>query len=84
MQERLIQEVRRREHVSRGSIPTEDSVLRLIGALLAEFHEAWLGQKVSTWLTHETQRKAAKAKKNVVAMLKRNLDRNEFTRNLWT
>ncbi len=39
MQERLIQEVRRRERVIR-IFPNEDSALRLIGALLAEMHEA--------------------------------------------
>ena len=53
MQERLIQEVRRRERVIRifppdlspGSFPrifpNEASALRLIGALLSEIHEEW-------------------------------------------
>ncbi|MFQ5589394.1 MAG: transposase [Nitrospiria bacterium] len=40
MQERLIQEVRRRERVIR-IFPNEASALRLIGALLAEIHEDW-------------------------------------------
>ena len=40
MQERLIQEVRRRERVIR-IFPNEASAHRLIGALLAEIHEEW-------------------------------------------
>ncbi|RME45128.1 MAG: IS256 family transposase [Chloroflexi bacterium] len=40
MQERLIQEVRRRERVIR-IFPNEASAERLIGALLAEIHEDW-------------------------------------------
>ena len=40
MQERLIQEIRRRERVIR-IFPNEASALRLIGALLAEKHETW-------------------------------------------
>jgi len=40
MQERLIQEIRRRERVIR-IFPNEDSAQRLIGALLAEIHEVW-------------------------------------------
>jgi transposase-like protein len=40
MQERLIQEVRRRERVIR-IFPNEASALRLIGALLAEVNEEW-------------------------------------------
>lgn len=40
MQERLIQEVRRRERVIR-IFPNEDSALRLVGALLAEINEEW-------------------------------------------
>ena len=40
MQERLNQEIRRRERVIR-IFPNDESALRLIGALLAEFNEAW-------------------------------------------
>lgn len=40
MQERLIQEVRRRERVIR-IFPNEVSALRMIGALLAEINEEW-------------------------------------------
>ena len=40
MQERLIQEVRRRERVIR-IFPNEASALRLVGALLAEINEEW-------------------------------------------
>jgi len=40
MQERLIQEVRRRERVIR-IFPSEASALRLIGAVLAEINEEW-------------------------------------------
>lgn len=56
MQERLIQEVRRRERVIR-IFPNEDSALRLIGALLAEIHEAWQSRRYldmtdfNEWLT---------------------------------
>ena len=40
MQERLNEEIRRRERVIR-IFPNDDSALRLIGALLAEQNEAW-------------------------------------------
>ena len=40
MQERLNQEIRRRERVIR-IFPNDESALRLIGALLAEFDETW-------------------------------------------
>ena len=43
MQERLIQEIRRRERVVR-IFPNEASALRLMGALLAEIHEEWQGR----------------------------------------
>lgn len=44
MQERLIQEIRRRERVVR-IFPNEASALRLMGALLAEIHEEWQGRR---------------------------------------
>ena len=44
MQERLIQEIRRRERVIR-IFPNENSALRLMGALLAEIHEDWQGRR---------------------------------------
>jgi len=44
MQERLIQEIRRRERVIR-IFPNEDSAERLIGALLGEIHEEWQGRR---------------------------------------
>ncbi|MBN2428910.1 MAG: transposase, partial [Deltaproteobacteria bacterium] len=44
MQERLIQEIRRRERVIR-IFPNEDSALRLMGALVAEIHEEWQGRR---------------------------------------
>ena len=40
MQERLNEEIRRRERVIR-IFPNDDSALRLIGALLAEQNETW-------------------------------------------
>ncbi len=44
MQERLIQEIRRRERVIR-IFPNEESAHRLIGALVAEIHEEWQGRR---------------------------------------
>lgn len=44
MQERLNEEIRRRERVIR-IFPNEASALRLIGALLAEKHESWVTGK---------------------------------------
>ena len=70
MQERLIQEVRRRERVIR-IFPNEASVLRLIGALLAEFHEEWQGRKYLDMVEyHEwrAQKLQDEKEKNVVAM----------------
>jgi len=70
MQERLIQEVRRRERVIR-IFPNEDSVLRLIGALLAEFHEEWQGRKyldMADYHEWDAQRKADEKEKNVISM----------------
>ena len=70
MQERLIQEVRRRERVIR-IFPNEASVLRLIGALLAEFHEEWQCRKyldMAEYHEWDAQRKADEKEKNVVSM----------------
>lgn len=70
MQERLIQEVRRRERVIR-IFPNEESVLRLIGALLAEFHEEWQCRKyldMAEYHEWHAQRTADGKDKNVVPM----------------
>ena len=70
MQERLIQEVRRRERVIR-IFPNEASVLRLIGALLAEFHEEWQGRKyldMADYHEWNAQRNADEKEKNVISM----------------
>jgi len=40
MQERLNEEIRRREKVIR-IFPNDEAALRLMGALLAEFNETW-------------------------------------------
>ena len=44
MQERLIQELRRRERVIR-IFPNDAAALRLFASMLAETHEAWIGRK---------------------------------------
>jgi transposase-like protein len=44
MQERLNQEIRRRERVIR-IFPNDESALRLIGALLAEMNEQWQSKR---------------------------------------
>ena len=68
MQERLIQELRRRERVIR-IFPNEDSALRLFASMLAETHETWLGRKYldmdefHEWLEARQQRQG-----EVVAM----------------
>jgi len=70
MQERLIQEVRRRERVIR-IFPNEDSVLRLIGALLAEFHEEWQCRKyldMADYHEWNAQKKADEKERNVISM----------------
>lgn len=70
MQERLNEEVRRRERVIR-IFPNGESALRLIGALLAEQNEAWMERRYldmdefNEWLK---ARKAAKPDGNVVAL----------------
>ncbi len=69
MQERLNQEVRRREKVIR-IFPNEASALRLMGALLAEQNEAWLERRYldmddfTDWLN---QKQPMKSGGNIVA-----------------
>ena len=48
MQERLNEEIRRRERVAR-IFPSDDSILRLIGALLAEHNETCKNESIWTW-----------------------------------
>jgi hypothetical protein len=56
-QERLNEEIRRRERVIR-IFPNEDSAIRLIGALLAEFHEQWsTGKKYLDMTEYHEQKK---------------------------
>ena len=61
MQERLIQELRRRERVIR-IFPNEASALRLFAAMLAEAYEEWIGRKYFDmdefydWLDEKQQR----------------------------
>ena len=70
MQERLNEEIRRRERVIR-IFPNGESALRLIGALLAEQNEAWMERRYldmdefNEWLK---ARKAAKQDGNAVAL----------------
>ena len=70
MQERLIPAVRRRDRVIR-IFPNAAFVLRLIGALLAEFQEEWQGRKyldIAEYHEWHVLRAAAEKEKNVVAM----------------
>jgi putative transposase len=70
MQERLNEEIRRRERVIR-IFPNDASALRLIGALLAEQNEAWQERRYldmdefNEWIV---DRKAAKEGSKVVAL----------------
>jgi putative transposase len=70
MQERLNEEIRRRERVIR-IFPNDESALRLIGALLAEQNEAWQERRYldmdefNEWIV---DRKAAKEGSKVVAL----------------
>jgi transposase-like protein len=70
MQERLNEEVRRRERVIR-IFPNDDSALRLIGALLAEQNEVWQERKYldmdefKEWADAQI---AAKQGNNIVAL----------------
>ncbi len=70
MQERLNEEIRRRERVIR-IFPNDESALRLMGALLAEFNETWAERlyinmdEFKEWLM---KRHESDAVSNVVAM----------------
>jgi len=70
MQERLNEEVRRRERVIR-IFPNDESALRLIGALLAEQNEVWLERKYldmdefNEWVAAQNE---AKQGDNIVAL----------------
>ena len=72
MQERLNEEIRRRERVIR-IFPNDESVLRLIGALLAEKNDVWLEQKYldrdefNEWMAAQ---KEAKQGNNIVAIIR--------------
>lgn len=63
MQERLNEEIRRREKVIR-IFPNEDSAMRLIGALLAEKHEAWSTGRRYFDMTEFHEWKNARSKKS--------------------
>ena len=63
MQERLNEEIRRRERVIR-IFPNDASAKRLIGALLAEMNEKWQGRRYldmdefNDWITEQESRKS--------------------------
>jgi transposase-like protein len=70
MQERLNEEIRRREKVIR-IFPNDEAALRLMGSLLAEFNETWAERlyinmdEFKEWLM---KRNESDAVSNVVAM----------------
>ena len=70
MQERLTEEVRRRERVIR-IFPNDESALRLIGALLAEKDEAWQSRRYLEMDEFEqwaAERAAAREGSNIIAL----------------
>lgn len=68
MQERLIQELRRRERVIR-IFPNEASALRLFAAMLAETHETWLTRKyLDMEEFHEWNKARQQTRAGVIAM----------------
>ncbi len=70
MQERLNQEIRRRERVIR-IFPNDESPLRLIGALLAEQNEVWQERRyldMDEWTEWVTTQDASGESHNVVAL----------------
>ena len=69
MQERLIQELRRRERVIR-IFPNEDSALRLFASILAETHDTWLGRKYLDMDEFHEWLEARQARKGEVVAMK--------------
>jgi putative transposase len=70
MQERLNEEIRRRERVIR-IFPNDDSALRLIGALLAEQNEVWQERRyldMDEFTQWATERAATGDGNNIVAI----------------
>ena len=69
MQERLIQEVRRRERVIR-IFPNKEAALRLMGALLAEIHEEWQERRYldMTEFNEWQQERKTKSRKTVAVI----------------
>ena len=73
MQERLNEEIRRRERVIR-IFPNDDSALRLIGALLAEQNEVWQERRYldmdefHEWVAERDKNRANKTETRVVQM----------------
>jgi transposase-like protein len=70
MQERLIEEVRRRERVIR-ILPNDASALRLIGALLAEKNENWgtrRNLKMDEFTEWDTSKNGSSDTQNIVAL----------------
>lgn len=68
MQERLNEEVRRRERVIR-IFPNDESALRLMGALLAEQNEAWQGRRyLDLDEFHEWKTECEKNRSNVLCI----------------